>query len=77
MLTAELYRSRSPESVRSEAESTDIGPSDVLSSASTNDTSQLSLSERQQLQRAKQIAFLKEQGLLKSENGTKGGAGGR
>uniref|UniRef100_A0A7S1CZD5 Uncharacterized protein n=1 Tax=Cyclophora tenuis TaxID=216820 RepID=A0A7S1CZD5_CYCTE len=37
--------------------------------------SSLSLQERQQIQRAKQLAFLREQGLLKSNEGMKGGAG--
>eukprot|EP00540_Astrosyne_radiata_P011231 CAMPEP_0116845078 /NCGR_PEP_ID=MMETSP0418-20121206/13061_1 /TAXON_ID=1158023 /ORGANISM="Astrosyne radiata, Strain 13vi08-1A" /LENGTH=228 /DNA_ID=CAMNT_0004476137 /DNA_START=30 /DNA_END=716 /DNA_ORIENTATION=- len=37
--------------------------------------STLSLQERQQLQRAKQIAFLKEQGLIKAGDGLRGGAG--
>jgi hypothetical protein len=44
--------------------------SDVMSESTT-----LSLSERQQFQRAKQIAFLKEQGLLKNAVRMKGGAG--
>jgi hypothetical protein len=35
----------------------------------------LSLAERQQIQRAKQIAFLKEQGLLKDPEALRGGAG--
>jgi hypothetical protein len=55
---------------RSDGESDVRSNSDVLS-----DTTQLSLSERQQFQRAKQIAFLKEQGLLKNAVRMKGGAG--
>ena len=39
--------------------------------------SSLSLQERQQMQKAKQIAFLRERGLLKSDDGLRGGAGGR
>jgi hypothetical protein len=40
-----------------------------------SESTTLSLSERQQFQRAKQIAFLKEQGLLKNAVRMKGGAG--
>ena len=35
----------------------------------------LSLAERQQLQRAQQLKFLKDQGLIRDENEVRGGAG--
>lgn len=35
----------------------------------------MSLAERQQLQRAQQLKFLKDQGLIRDENEVRGGAG--
>ena len=35
----------------------------------------MSLAERQQLQRAQQLKFLKDQGLINNENEVRGGAG--
>jgi hypothetical protein len=46
---------------------------DTASEASTNIS--LTLSQRQALQRAQQMKFLKEQGLIRDENDVKGGAG--
>ncbi|KAG7360049.1 PH domain containing protein [Nitzschia inconspicua] len=46
---------------------------DTLSEASTNVS--LSLAQRQALQRAQQMKFLKEQGLIRTETELKGGAG--
>jgi hypothetical protein len=46
---------------------------DTASEASTNIS--LTLSQRQALQRAQQMRFLKEQGLIRDENDVKGGAG--
>jgi len=40
-----------------------------------SETSGISLQERQAIQRAKQLAFLKEQGLIKNESNLRGGAG--
>ena len=66
---AEPYRSQSPESVASEVESeVPVSQHDVLSQSST-----LSLADRQQMQRATQIAFLKGRGLLKNDTVTKKG----
>ena len=65
----EPNRSQSPESVASELESeVPVSQHDVLSQSST-----LSLADRQQMQRATQIAFLKGRGLLKNDTVTKKG----
>jgi hypothetical protein len=45
------------------------------SDTGASEVSVMSLRERQVLQRAKQLAFLKEQGLIKEESNLRGGAG--
>ena len=47
----------------------------VRSDTGASEVSVMSLQERQVLQRAKQLAFLKEQGLIKDESNLRGGAG--
>jgi cyanophycinase-like exopeptidase len=45
------------------------------SDTGASEVSVISLRERQAMQRAKQLAFLKEQGLIKEESNLRGGAG--